>query len=332
MKNHTLISIAAIFIILFGLQWASSFFGPLLFAFTLTLLIWPILHSLERNGMSRKLAITTVVAILILAFTTLAIIITSSMQQFSASLPYYTGKFNLQVQPILDYLSLYGLKIGTSFDSSTLVQTSIAFLTGFIGSLFSVFMFLLMLVFMVASSDSLVKKYMQISAKNNEFTEHFSAWTTGIQTQYRVQTISNLISGTIATLLFYFFGIDFAILWGVLIFLLAYIPNFGIMIASITPVLLAFVLKGWIMALVLIILLIILNITMDNVINPRLMGTRLGIPPIAILISFIFFGFIFGILGAFLAIPLLLALRQILEANPGTNPIAQLLGASKKGL
>lgn len=322
MNRQTTITIASIFIILFGLQWASSFFGPLLLAFILTLLIWPILEFLEQKGMSRKFAIATVLIFLICLVTLLVVIISTSLQQFSANLPQYSHQFSSQLQPILDFAAGYGIKISYNPDSTTVAQTAISFATGFVGSLLSVFMFLLLLIFMVVSSDSLVKNY--------KFTDNFTTWTKAIQTQYRVQTISNLISAAVATLLFFFFGIDFAILWGVLIFLLAYIPNFGIMIASFTPVLLAFILRGWFIALILIILIAVLNITMDNVVNPRLMGSRLGLPPIAILISFIFFGFIFGILGAFLAIPLLLALRQILAENAQTNFLAHLLGAHKK--
>jgi predicted PurR-regulated permease PerM len=120
-------------------------------------------------------------------------------------------------------------------------------------------------------------------------------------------------------------GIDLAPLWGVLVFFLAYIPNIGIGLASIPPVFLAFILHGWQTALLTIALIILLNFIMDNIFTPKFMGITLKLPTIIVFLSFMFWTWIFGPLGAFISLPLTLAIRGLLASSPQTAFIAQIL-------
>ena len=333
--SNSIRTAAAAIIIMVGLHWGASFFGPLIFAFTLTLLIWPILEWFRKKGVPRGLGISIVAISLVLAVAALILIVASSLKQLSANIPIYTQLLNDRFQPLLNLLSKSGLNIETlladaGFSGSTIAQAGIVFASSFLGNVYSVVMFLLMHFLMVVASDDIVSRFKKHANKESSFTTQFATWSKYVQAQYRVQTISNLISGVLSTGIFLLLRIDYAILWGTLVFLLAYIPNFGIVIASIPPVLLAFILHGWPAALIVITFITLLNIVMDNVVTPRLMGAQLDVPSIAVFISFIFFSFIFGILGAFIALPLLLALRQILALHSNTKPFALLLGAKEE--
>jgi predicted PurR-regulated permease PerM len=139
-----------------------------------------------------------------------------------------------------------------------------------------------------------------------------------------------MLVGLVNSILLTLIGVDFAILWGVLSWLLSYIPFVGFFLAMIPPALLAFLEFGWPAALVVVIAYILINSAMDDVIKPRIMGEGLDLAPIIVFISVIFWGLILGPLGGILAVPATLAIRQlILEADPQTLWIADLISAKE---
>ena len=121
------------------------------------------------------------------------------------------------------------------------------------------------------------------------------------------------------------FGVDFAYLWAFLAFFLGYIPMIGLLIACVPAVFLAFIQYGICTALVVLLLIILLNAAMDNFVTPRFMGDRLNMPTVFIMIGFLFWGWIYGPLGALLAVPLTLLVRVLLESSQATRLHAGLM-------
>lgn len=316
---QNILMFAAILVIIALLKASSKLIAPILFAFTLTVLIWPILAWLERKGVPRMLAITLVALTVVLGMITLIIVVANSLQQLSHNIPYYSAQLN--VQPAIQYVSQY---ITLDINGS-LARAGINFASGFVSSIFSVITFLFMLMLMITASDYVVKRYTDLSSHKFDF----DVWSKNIQVQYRIQSMSNLINGLVTMILFMVLGIDYAVLWGVLAFLLSYIPNIGLIIASIPPIMLTLIMRGWPLALLAVIIITFVNLLMDNIVTPRFMGKEFRIPAIYIFISFLICSYIFGILGAFLSLPLFLALRQYLMLNPKTMLLGKLLGADK---
>ena len=130
----------------------------------------------------------------------------------------------------------------------------------------------------------------------------------------------------------YVIGVDFALLWGVLSYLLSYIPYIGFVLALIPPALLALLEFGWPTALFIIIAYILINSLIDDVIKPKLMGAGLDLAPVIVFVSVIFWGMILGPLGGLLALPMTLAIKElILEADPDNRWIAELIGDNNEG-
>lgn len=327
--SDRLLIFASIIIILAGLKLAAELVAPILFAFTLTVLIWPILEWLGKKGLPRWLAILIVAATLITCMTALIITVTDSLSQLSMNIPTYTLLLNRQLDPIAQFLSDLNIEVslqGIGITGSALAQAGISFASGVVSSAISIIMFLVLLVLMIIASDSVVKSYNRLSGKKSSFSKDFTSWSKGIQVQYRVQTMNNLIVGLLITLLFLAMGVDYAILWGFLAFLLSYIPNLGLVIASIPPVILTLIFYGWPTAIFAAVFIIVLNFVMDNIVTPRFIGAELKVPAVYIFISFLFCSYMFGILGAFLSLPIFLALRQALIMNPKTKAIGEMLG------
>ena len=117
-----------------------------------------------------------------------------------------------------------------------------------------------------------------------------------------------------------------AILWGLIAFLLNYIPNIGSFIAAVPAVLFAMIQLGTGGVIATIVVFVVANIVIGNVVEPRIMGKGLGLSTFVVFFSLIFWGFILGTVGMFLSVPLTIAIKIILEQYPSTRGFAIALG------
>ena len=137
--------------------------------------------------------------------------------------------------------------------------------------------------------------------------------------------MSNFLSAVAITAVLLLFRVDGAFLWGFLAFILGYIPNVGLIIAVLPAVIIAFILYGFWTALVILILVIILNATMDNAVTPRIYGKGLNLPILLVFLSFLFWSWVFGFLGALIAIPATLLVKTLLQGRQETHFLVVLL-------
>jgi AI-2 transport protein TqsA len=159
----------------------------------------------------------------------------------------------------------------------------------------------------------------------NNFVIQLGNYTRQIQKQYRIQAMSNLLSAVALTAEFLLFRIDGAFLWGFLAFILGFIPNVGLIIACLPAVAIAFILYGWGTALVILVIGIILNAAMDNAVTPRIYGKGLNLPVLLVFVSFLFWSWVFGFVGALLAIPATLFVKALLQGRQETRFLVVLL-------
>ena len=121
-------------------------------------------------------------------------------------------------------------------------------------------------------------------------------------------------------------GVDYAIIWALIAFLLNYIPNIGSLIAAIPAILFSYVQLGFNGAIWTTIVFVAVNTVIGNVIEPRVMGKGLGLSTFVVFWSLLFWGFVLGTIGMFLSVPLTMAIKIMLAQNGQTRWIAILLG------
>jgi len=124
-------------------------------------------------------------------------------------------------------------------------------------------------------------------------------------------------------------GVDFAVLWGLSAFLFNFIPSIGPAIATIPPVVVALLTLGPGAALAAAIGCLVVNVVIGNVVEPRLMGEQLGLSTLVVFVSMLFWGWLWGPVGALLAVPLTMLLRDALALAPSTRWLAALLGSAE---
>ena len=120
-------------------------------------------------------------------------------------------------------------------------------------------------------------------------------------------------------------GLDYPLLWGVLAFLLNFVPNIGSIIAAIPAVILALIQLGFVGALEVALVFVVVNIVLGSMLEPKYMGQGLGLSTLVVFVSLIFWGWVFGPVGMLLSIPLTIMLKLALQVNPQTKWIAILL-------
>ncbi|MCP2597422.1 AI-2E family transporter, partial [Candidatus Aminicenantes bacterium AC-335-G13] len=211
---------------------------------------------------------------------------------------------------------------------SSIASFLLSSLGSFLKFLTNLFLVLLFLVFILAGRGRLRDKILKSFKGQNskKIIEIISNVDRQVYRYLSIKTFISLITGILAGLVLYIFGVNYAVLWGFLTFLLNYIPNLGSVIATVFPVLMAIIQfeKIW-TALWILLILIVIQTLMGNVIEPRVLGIRLGLSPLVVILSLIFWGWLWGIVGMILAVPITSTIKIICENIPELRVVSELL-------
>ena len=169
-------------------------------------------------------------------------------------------------------------------------------------------------------------------ASSSTFTGVLAEMNKKIGTYISTLSLICLLTGLGVYFLCLGFGIDFALFWALLTFLLNFIPVVGSVVASLPPILLAVTqIDSWAAMASFIVVLVLLNVGLGQVLQPKLMGNRLAIKPVAILLGLIFWGLLWGIPGMFLATPLMVLLRILSSYFSFSRGFERLLATDREG-
>jgi len=327
---RNLLVAAAIVILVFGLKYSSDVLAPIFLAATLAILFTPALWWLEKKGLPAWLALLVMVLALGGFIILMIIILTASLEQLALRLPVYQELLLQRIDVFTAAMGNFGIDVQEALstmasDTTTLAKSAINVALGLLGNSVAIVFFLFLLFLMLVESKSVATKFQTRLQTGNNFVIQLGNYTKQIQKQYRIQTLSNLLSAVAITVVLLLFRVDFAVLWGFLAFILGYIPNVGLIIAILPAIIIAFILYGLGTALVILAMVIILNAAMDNAVTPRIMGKGLNLPILLVFLSFLFWSWVFGFVGALLAIPATLFVKTLIQGRQETHFLVVLL-------
>ncbi|MGZ6367356.1 MAG: AI-2E family transporter [Ktedonobacteraceae bacterium] len=331
-----LLAAAAVVIVVFGLKYSSDVLAPIFLAATLAILFTPALWWLEKKGLHPWLALVVMVFALGGFIILMIFILTTSLEQLSLHLPEYADLLHQRIDALGAALGNIGIDLQETLNSMVVDTTEVAhsaidLALGVLSNGVAIVFFLFLLFLMLVESRSIATKFQTRLQKGNNLAIQLGNYTRQIQKQYRIQAMSNLLSAAALTVEFLLFRIDGAFLWGFLAFILGFIPNVGLIIACLPAVVIAFILYGWGTALVILVIGIILNAAMDNAITPRIYGKGLNLPVLLVFTSFLFWSWVFGFVGALLAIPATLFVKALLQGRQETRFLVVLLSGKDDG-
>jgi len=183
--------------------------------------------------------------------------------------------------------------------------------------------------FILSELVGLPRKLAAAYGKTDRRLEIFKRTASRLTTYFQVKTIASLGTGLVAGVACASVGLALPVLWGLLAFLLNFAPTVGSIVAAVPPVLLALITLGWERALVLGIIYLVINGTIGGVLEPKILGERVGLSPLVILVSLVFWGWVWGPIGLLLAVPMTMVVKIAFEEGDELHTIAVLLGPSR---
>lgn len=320
---------AGIVVIIAGLIAAKSIVIPLLLAGFIAIITAPLLFWLQSKGLNRALALIIVLILISLAFFATSYIIGSSIGSFSKELPLYEAKLSMQLKDSFSALEPLGITLSSEslnalLDPSRLMQITSVVFQGLSSLVTHGMMTLFLVVFMLLEASVLPSKLKLIHV---DMMGHVSRFLTNVKHYMLLKTLFSLITGLLISILLWLLDVHYALLFGLVAFLLNFIPNIGSIIAAIPAVILALIQLGSTTALMVAIGFILINILIGSIIEPKYMGEGLGISTLVVFISLIFWGWVLGPVGMLLSIPLTVMVKIALETQEQTRWIATLLDA-----
>lgn len=152
---------------------------------------------------------------------------------------------------------------------------------------------------------------------------------TRLMAYFRIKAMTSAVTGLLAGISCWLVGVDFPVLWGLIAFLFNFAPTIGSLVAAIAPVSLAWLMLGWQEAAMVGGAYLVINIGIGAIIEPKLLGDSMDFSPMAVLVSLLFWAWVWGVVGVILAVPITMVLKNILESTTGLRPVGILLGSAR---
>lgn len=320
-------------LIVAGMKATASILNPLLLALVIALTLAPLLGWLKKRGLPSWLALLITIVVIVGGGLILVAFMAFSVDQLATEIPTYQDSLETQKQAIESQLGQLGINVSKISQSSALQPQNLLKVVQYVAesvarAIGGGFVMLLILIFLLFEASGFTAKLRPEWIPSHPILDRAGRFGSDIRQYVLITTWINLLVGIADTVLLLILGVDFAILWGILAWLLGYIPSVGFWLALIPPLFLAFGEFGVTRAIIVLVGYILINGSVQNLIQPRLMGQGLNLAPVMIVLSLFFWTWVFGPMGAILAIPLTLAVQKlILEGDEGTRWLAELMGA-----
>ena len=305
---------------------------PFILAVFLSYLIDPPLTFLTRCRCPRPGAVLIVLALMFVFLYLFGALLYSSGKSLVAELPKYEARLDDLVRllekgvgPVkVDLASAIG-KLDIDNIAAAILAAIGPFFT-FLGKLLLVFLFL---VFIVSGRGRAAAKIPRAlgDGQAGRVRTILEAINGQVRTYLVIKTAMSLLNGLMVWAVLAIFGVDFAALFGLLAFLLNFIPNIGSMVATTLRVGFAFFQFGtfWTPFWILVVTVGLDNL-LGNLLEPKIMGKGLGLSPLLVFFSLLFWGWLWGIPGMILSVPLTALVKIVCQNIPPLRPVAVLMG------
>ncbi len=335
-KPHTrnvLLNAAAFMVVIAGMRAASSMVVRLLIAIFIAFVCGPLFFLLKKYKVPTAVAIIVVLLVIIAFGSLLGVMIGTSVNDFTETWPSYQAKFTRLVGGTVAYLNEKGVEIPRDtvldvLNPGTIMNVIGSMLTTLTSMLSETVLILMTVVFILLEAASVPGKVMAVWGKESKTMDDLKRFAKVMQHYIALKTAISLATGLFIGFSMMLVGVDFALLWGLLAFLLNYVPNIGSIIAAIPPTLLAFIQLGWIQAIIVLTIFLVINMVIGNIIEPRTMGIGMGLSTLIVFLSLVFWGWVLGPVGMLLSVPLTMSVKIYLESRKSTQWMGVLLGRS----
>ncbi|WP_170319711.1 AI-2E family transporter [Polyangium spumosum] len=332
-RTDVLLKIAAFVVVVAALRAAGGVLVPFMMALLLAVVSAPPLAWLERRRVPEPVAATLVLLANIAVLTLGATVVAGSATDFGEAVPRYQARIDVLAADLTSWLATHRIHVRTSaigqmISPGTMLSFGAGMVRDLAGLVSNVFIVLIILGFMLFESRAFSRKLRALAGARGGYVGLFPGIVDDVQNYLFIKTIISIAVGLLAGLIVYVLGVDFALLWGLVAFLLNYIPNVGAIIASVPPVFFALLSHGPGRALAVSAGFLVVHMVLGNILEPAWMGRRLGLSATVVFLSLLFWGYVWGPAGMFLSVPLTMVARILLEGSEKTRWMAMMLDSS----
>ena len=339
--NYKFLNIAAALFLtgfsVYVMKELSSILIPFVLAVIISFVFEPFYSWMRSKKIPSFLAVIAVLITLIIITNIASVFIIASINSFSSDFSIYEKKFTDMFNSLILTMNLTPeelknlnefLKISNLVQQGSITNFIAGFFTSFL-SVFGDFILILFYVIFLLSEMGNIKERVRIAFKNDKAESIISTLDrifVDVRKYIIGKTLISLILGTLSGLLLWIFGVDFYFIWGFLIFLMHFIPSIGALIAITLPSTVMFLQFDNIFTPIFVtIMLLVLQNVIGNIVEPKFLGDQLDLSPLLLLLSLFLGGYIWGIVGMVLSVPLVSMLKIILLNFESTRPIAILM-------
>ncbi len=323
---------ACFVIVVAGMRTAETLLVPFLLSLFISVLCSPPLVWLKERGVPNGIAIFIIIGIVVLVSLVIGTIVGSAIGNFRGDLPVYQERLTALTAGLFDRLQSLGLNIDVaqlreSFNPSAVLGFAGSALANLGNMMTNAFLILLTVVFILAEEVGFSDK---IKLANDNYHKTLSAlnrFKVVVNQYMAIKSILSLATGMLIMVWLWILGVDYFVLWGMLAFLLNFIPTLGSILAAVPAVLLALVQLGVGDAALTAAGFVFVNVVVGNVVEPRVMGKGLDLSALVVFLSLVFWGWVLGTIGMLLSIPLTMTVKIALESFEETRWVGVMLGS-----
>ena len=329
--SRFLFVMASFVIVVAGMKAAESLLVPFFLSLFIAVICTPPLLWLKNKGLPFGLAMLIVISTVVICGALIGGIVGASISDFKQDLPSYQVKLSELTAGLFAKLQSIGIttdisQLRQSFNPSAALSLAGNTLAQLGNIMTNALLILLTVVFILAEEGSFVKK-ISILSNSDKTLKAIDLFSSGIYQYMAIKTMMSLLTGALILIWLWILDVDYFVLWGMLAFLLNFVPTLGSILAAVPAVLLALVQIGVGEAMLAGLGFLAVNFGVGNILEPKVMGKGLNLSGLVVFLSLVFWGWVLGPVGMLLSIPLTMTVKIALESFEDTRWVGVILGS-----
>ncbi len=326
----TLLLLTAVVFLIIGIEAIAYIITIIVVSLILAMIAYPATRALRSRGLPEIAAVGVVTVIACLAVLLLCYFVLFSFESLVSDLPLYQQELTARLSEILAVLDRFGIETGSFSPSSVNLQAIAGFLSSSAISIADLLLYLFFIavttIFTLIEAPRMPERIRKVTGNRPESLEAFSRMSRFLLDFVIVRTEANLVHGFLFGAFLWVTGVHAAVLWGLLTFLLSYIPYIGLIAAALPAIFFAWLQFGPWGAVMVIAAVAVLNALVENPIFAHFASRRFDIPALVVILSVIFWGWALGVAGMIFAIPLTLIVLMLIQASEDWAWVNTILG------
>lgn len=317
--THLLLVLALVVVVVAGLHVAAPLLSAFVLALVLAQVMSPIVGALQGRGWPAGAALATVLLLVLLVGLGVMVFVGLSLVEFVAQIPAYAGQLAAIAQSLAPATLDSAMRSSLVGGAAQLTSVLLAAMGEAVGlALLAFFIF----AFMLYDCLGLPARLGSAGPRAVRVLERAYAYNVEVRRFLTITAMLGALTGVLVAILLWITGVHFPLLWGTLFFLMSFVPAVGLLIASVPPIILAFLELGPRGGIIVLVGFIVITNVVAQIMKPKYLGQGLNLSRLVVFLSFVVWGAIIGPVGALLAVPLTLLVKALLDSVDETRWLA----------